>query len=113
MVSMIIYEIFNNLKNLGVGGFYVIMFTCEVCEAKSVKSFSKNSYHQGVVLIRCEGCDKIHLIADNLGWFEDKPVNIEDIMKRQSKSMIKITDNAEVVNIFSRFMQNKKTIIKD
>lgn len=113
MVGIIIYYVFIILKNLGVGGFYVIMFTCEVCQGKSVKSFSKNSYHKGVVLIRCEGCDKIHLIADNLGWFEDKPVNIEDIMKRKNKSMIKITDNAEVANIFSRFMQNKKTIVKE
>lgn len=94
----------------GVGGFYVIMFTCEVCESKSVKSFSKQSYHEGVVMIRCEGCDKIHLIADNLGWFEDKPVNIEELMKRKNKKMIKISENPEVAGVFAKFMQKKTTI---
>jgi len=34
-----------------------------------------------VVLIRCEGCDNLHLIADNLGWFRDERVNIEDILR--------------------------------
>lgn len=86
------------------------MFTCEVCETKSVKSFSKSSYHQGVVLIRCEGCDKLHLIADNLAWFEDKPVNVEDLMARKGKTMIKISDNPEIASIFSQFMQNKKKV---
>ena len=93
-----------------MGGFYVIMFTCEVCESKSVKSFSKQSYHEGVVMIRCEGCDKIHLIADNLGWFEDKPVNIEELMKRKNKKMIKVSENPEVAGIFAKFMQKKTPI---
>ena len=31
--------------------------------------------------VRCEGCDKLHLIADNLGWFEDSTTNIETLMK--------------------------------
>lgn len=88
------------------------MFTCEVCESKSVKSFSKQAYHEGVVMIRCEGCDKIHLIADNLCWFEDKPVNVEEFMKRNNKKMIKVSENAEIANIFSKFMQNKDTIQK-
>ncbi len=87
------------------------MFTCEVCESKSVKAFSKQSYHEGVVMIRCEGCDKIHLISDNLGWFEDKPVNIEQLMERKNKKIIKISNNPEIAAIFSKFMQNKKTVI--
>ena len=24
----------------------------------------------------------VHLIADNLGWFEDKPVNVEELVRR-------------------------------
>ena len=40
-----------------------------------------------VVLIRCEGCDNLHLIADNLGWFRDEGVNIEQLMKEKGKKV--------------------------
>lgn len=84
------------------------MFTCEVCETKSVRSISKQAYHQGVVLVRCEGCDKIHLMADNLGWFEDKPVNVEELMRRKNKPMLKVTNNVEIANILSKFLQKRE-----
>jgi protein import protein ZIM17 len=51
-------------------------FTCSKCETKQAKTFSKESYTQGVVLVRCDGCNNLHLIADNLGWFRDTKVNI-------------------------------------
>jgi len=55
----------------------VMMYTCGVCDAKQVRSFTKRSYQQGVVIVRCDGCNNNHLVADNLKWFEDKPINIE------------------------------------
>lgn len=58
-------------------GNYVIFYTCKKCECKQSRSFTKNSYHYGVVLVRCDGCKNLHLIADNLGWFEEKGLNIE------------------------------------
>lgn len=48
---------------------------------------SKKSYQEGVVLIRCDGCDNLHLIADNLGWFEDKKINIVEILKRKEEEV--------------------------
>ncbi len=57
-----------------------MMFTCNVCQTKASRTFSKDAYSKGVVLIRCEGCDNLHLIADNLGWFRDEKVNIEQLM---------------------------------
>lgn len=72
-------------------------FTCAKCDTKQAKTFSKDSYESGVVLLRCEGCDSLHLIADNLGWFRDQKVNIEDIMREKGEKVsvsTNITDDS-------------------
>ncbi|KAG5459291.1 MAG: DNL zinc finger-domain-containing protein [Olpidium bornovanus] len=46
---------------------------------------SKLAYTKGVVLIQCEGCSNRHLIADNLGWFRDKKVNVEDLVRENGE----------------------------
>ena len=70
--------------------FYVLMLTCGVCDNKMSRSFTKNAYHKGVVLIRCNKCENIHLIADNLKWFDDKVVNIETMEAEKGKSLPKL-----------------------
>lgn len=67
----------------------MIAMNCDACDTKLVKSMSKKSYVEGVVLIRCDGCRSVHLIADNLGWFDDKNVNIEDIMKLKGEEVLR------------------------
>lgn len=52
--------------------------------------FTKKAYHHGVVIVRCESCDSLHLMADNLGWFEDGGVNIEELMRRKGQEVRKI-----------------------
>jgi len=57
-------------------------FTCNVCDTRSIKRFSKQAYKKGVVIVRCNGCKNNHLIADNLGWFGED-TNVEEMMKKQ------------------------------
>eukprot|EP01027_Heterolobosea_sp_BB2_P025494 GEZU01039125.1.p1 GENE.GEZU01039125.1~~GEZU01039125.1.p1 ORF type:complete len:309 (-),score=70.53 GEZU01039125.1:150-1076(-) len=48
-----------------------IIFTCKVCETRSLKQFTKKSYTEGLVIVQCPGCKNLHLIADNFGWFQE------------------------------------------
>ena len=71
----------------------MMMYTCthNGCDTKQARTFSKDSYYKGVVLLRCEGCNNLHLIADNLGWFSNdgqntgESVNIETILKEKGE----------------------------
>lgn len=78
-------------------GLYAMFFTCNKCETRGGKTFSKDSYQKGVVLIRCDSCDSLHLVADNLGWFRDNPVNIEMIMKEKNDSVTRIHSDDQVL----------------
>ena len=71
----------------GQDGLLLMAYTCGKCDRKQARTFSRHSYEQGVVLIRCESCDSLHLIADNLGWFEDSKVNIQQIMDRKGENV--------------------------
>ncbi|GER35191.1 Zim17-type zinc finger protein [Striga asiatica] len=74
-----------------------MLFTCKVCEARSLKTACRDSYEKGVVIARCDGCGNLHLIADRLGWFGE-PGSVEDFLaargeefKKGSPSTMNIT----------------------
>lgn len=56
-----------------------MVFTCKVCETRSVKTFCRESYEKGVVIARCGGCNNLHLIADHRGWFGETGT-VEDFL---------------------------------
>ena len=43
------------------------------------------------------------MIADNLGWFEEKGVNIEELAKRSGESLLKVEGQDEI----SLFLMSK------
>jgi len=73
-----------------------MFFTCGVCETRSVKTFSSESYDKGVVLARCGGCNNVHLIADRLGWFGE-PGSVEDLLAARGEEVMK--GSADTLNL--------------
>ncbi|CAH8356883.1 unnamed protein product [Eruca vesicaria subsp. sativa] len=67
---------------------FMMVFTCKVCETRSMKMASKESYEKGVVVVRCEGCDNLHLIADRRGWFGE-PGSVEEFLAAQGEEFKK------------------------
>ncbi|XP_071690169.1 uncharacterized protein [Rutidosis leptorrhynchoides] len=73
-----------------------MMFTCKVCETRSVKTISRESYEKGVVVARCGGCNNYHLISDHLGIFGEKG-SIEDILAARGEEVRK--GNSDTLNL--------------
>lgn len=72
-------------------------FTCDVCDTRSTKIFHRHSYEKGTVIVRCPGCENLHLVADNLGWFLDGPegYNIESILASKGQAVRRAADEDE------------------
>lgn len=78
----------------GIGtkhGDMMAIFTCNVCEHRSAKRFSKHCYTKGIVIVQCPGCTARHLLADNMGWFEDDKKNIEEILRDKGEEVVRLS----------------------
>ncbi|KAJ1558029.1 hypothetical protein HK096_003946, partial [Nowakowskiella sp. JEL0078] len=71
----------------------LIACTCNVCKTRLYKGMSKKAYQKGVVIIRCDGCQSLHLIADHLGWFDSQspPGTLEDIMNKKGEKIKRLS----------------------
>lgn len=74
-------------------GRLMIGFTCKVCSTRSHKFMSKKAYNQGVVIVKCDGCKNLHLIADHLQWFDTTKKSqgtIEEIMRTNGETVTRL-----------------------
>lgn len=96
-------KIDGNLDIPGVksqGDKLVMVYTCKVCDTRSAKKISKQGYEKGVVVIRCPSCDSMHLIADNLGIFEDGgDWNIQKFMESRGENVKVINEESGVLEL--------------
>ncbi|KAF3789381.1 DNL-type zinc finger protein [Nymphaea thermarum] len=76
--SSVHYKALSNLK-ASARHDMVMMYTCKVCETRSARTACRESYEKGIVVVRCSGCNNLHLIADRLGWFGE-PGSVEDFL---------------------------------
>ncbi|CAK9795145.1 DNL-type zinc finger protein [Anthophora plagiata] len=74
-----------------------VIFTCKKCNYRNGKIISKMAYEKGLVIIRCDGCKNNHLIADNLGWFEDlkNKNNIEKLLAARGETVRKVQNDVD------------------
>ncbi|KAI8880041.1 zf-DNL-domain-containing protein [Backusella circina FSU 941] len=91
----------------------LIGFTCQVCQERSHHVMSKRAYTKGVVLIQCPGCKNRHLIADNLGWFQDSKTTVEDLVKEKGEAIRKIVVDEDGVEKLGDLMEWLPEITKE
>ena len=62
------------------------VFTCNVCDLRSAKGFSRVAYERGVVIVTCGGCTARHVLADRLGWF-GAPGAVDDFLAEAGEAV--------------------------
>jgi hypothetical protein len=71
---------------------------------------SKKAYNQGVVIVKCDGCKNLHLIADHLQWFDTTNAasgTIEEIMKKKGEGVTRLKFDPKEIEANSHQAQNE------
>ncbi|CAG0914778.1 unnamed protein product [Notodromas monacha] len=73
-------------------------FTCKICSERVSKFISKLAYDRGIVIVKCPGCENLHLIADRLCWFKHlEGRDIEEFLKERGEEIRRSLPTEEVV----------------
>lgn len=68
-----------------------MQFTCNKCETRQAKRFTRLAYEEGVVIVKCVGCGVHHLIADNQAYFKDwtgmDKTNVEKMLAEKGEKV--------------------------
>ncbi|XP_009790582.1 uncharacterized protein LOC107810368 [Nicotiana tabacum] len=100
------YTVQSNLK-ISPRHDMVMVFTCKVCETRTMKTTCRESYEKGVVVARCDGCNNLHLMADRLGWFGE-PGSVEDFLSARGEEVKK--GCAETLSFTPEVLAGKKNL---
>ncbi|TMW57434.1 hypothetical protein Poli38472_003359 [Pythium oligandrum] len=90
------------------GEKFVMVYTCNVCETRAAKTISKHAYYNGVVLVRCPGCENLHLVADRLGWFEDDSTDVESLLRAKGEE-VKVVTHENVLELTEHDLLGKSS----
>ena len=80
------------------------VFTCNVCDLRSAKGFSRVAFEKGVVIVTCSGCDSMHVLADRLGWFGSAGDAADFLKERRNEN-----EGGEEEEVRSRAVLMKKS----
>lgn len=97
-----------------VDGHMYCSFPCVGCGEHLSEIISKQAYYHGVVWVQCANCSTRQVIADNKGWFSDRPINLNDMAGPGSRILptgnveISSEEQARIAETMSEFMRRKQ-----